>query len=31
MVFKLTLMQVDVLTRIYPCTECAQHFGEVVK
>ncbi|DBA65843.1 TPA: hypothetical protein ACH3X2_002874 [Trebouxia sp. C0005] len=22
---------VDVLTRIYPCTECAQHFGEVVK
>lgn len=22
---------VDVLTRIYPCTECAQHFDEVVK
>ncbi|KAL3132651.1 hypothetical protein ABBQ32_009173 [Trebouxia sp. C0010 RCD-2024] len=22
---------VDVLTRIYPCTECAQHFGEIVK
>lgn len=25
------LLQVDVLTRIYPCAACAQHFGELVK
>lgn len=24
-------VQVDVLTRMYPCTECANHFGEIVK
>lgn len=24
-------LQVDVLTRIYPCAACAEHFGELVK
>ena len=26
-----TLLQVNILTRIYPCAECAAHFKEVVR
>jgi Erv1 / Alr family len=26
-----TLVQIDVLTRIYPCNECAGHFKKVVR
>ena len=24
-------MKVDVFTRLYPCRECAEHFGEIVR
>ena len=28
---RVSLMQVDSLTRIYPCGECAEHFEEIVR
>ena len=24
-------VEVDVFTRLYPCRECAEHFGEIVR